>query len=218
MADKEKSIILVDDHPVMRFGLAQLIASEPDLKVIGEAGSAREAMDALAVCVPDLMIVDISLPDKNGLELIKDARSAHPDIYVLVVSMHDERTYAERVLRAGGRGYIMKEEAAEKLVLAIRAVMGGKVFVSDAISRLLIESFSSATGGGGREAIHSLTDRELEVFQLLGEGLGSKEIAARIHCSPRTVDAHRLHIREKLGLNTGRDVVREAVRWTENNR
>lgn len=218
MGSKKKSIILVDDHPVMRFGLAQLIASEPDLKVIGEAGCAAEAMDALANVVPDLMIVDISLPDKNGLELIKDARASCPDICILVVSMHDERTYAERVLRAGGRGYIMKEEAAEKLVLAIRAVMDGKVFVSDAISRLLIESFSAGTGGDDREAIHKLSDRELEVFQLLGEGLGSKEIAARIHCSPRTVDAHRVHIREKLALNTGRDVVREAVRWIENNR
>lgn len=207
-------IFLVDDHPVMRFGLAALIGAEDDLEICGEAGSAAEALEAFAKDQPDLAIVDITLPDKNGLELIKDLRALHEKLRVLVVSMHDENLYAERVLRAGARGYVMKEEAPGELIGAIRQVLKGGVFVSDRISARIVQQFASGGAGGGL-AIDRLTDRELEVFRLIGEGSGSREIAGQLNISVRTVDAHRAHIKEKLDLKDGTELVHRAVRWVE---
>ncbi|MCB1100086.1 MAG: response regulator transcription factor [Verrucomicrobiae bacterium] len=212
----KKQILLVDDHPVMRFGLAQLIRFENDMAVVAEAGTAREAVQIVVDQHPDLVVVDISLPDKSGIELIKDLRALNSDVKMLVVSMHDEEVYTERALRAGARGYVMKEEAADKLIEAIRVVLSGGVFVSEKMSRRIVELFSGlGTAAAADDPMERLTDRELEVFELLGAGLGSKEIADRIQCSPRTVDAHRAHIREKLCLRDSKELMLHAVRWAE---
>ncbi|MGK0185341.1 MAG: DNA-binding NarL/FixJ family response regulator [Verrucomicrobiales bacterium] len=214
----KKNILLVDDHPVMRFGLARLISFEKDMQVMGEAGTARDAMRAFTEKRPDLVVVDISLPDKNGIELIKDLHALDGNVKILVVSMHDEEVYTERALRAGARGYVMKEEAAEKLVEAVRVVISGGVFVSEKMSRRIVELFSGLGSAAAEDPIGRLTDRELEVFELFGTGLGSKEIAERIQCSPRTVDAHRAHIREKLCLRDSKELMLHAVRWVETHR
>lgn len=209
-----KRILLIDDHPVMRLGLAALIRAEKDLDVWGEAGTAAEAMTLCQDGVPDLVTVDLTLPDKNGLELIKDLRACHPELNFLVVSMHDEMMYAERVLRAGAKGYIMKQEAPEKLVSAIRVILKGEVFLSAGVAARILKRFADA-GGRAATPIERLTDRELEVFQLIGEGKGSREIAGMLNISVRTVDAHRAHIKEKLALRDSTELVHHAVRWVE---
>lgn len=209
-----KRILLIDDHPVMRLGLAALIRAEKDLDVWGEAGTAAEAMTLCQDGIPDLVTVDLTLPDKNGLELIKDLRACHPELNFLVVSMHDEMMYAERVLRAGAKGYIMKQEAPEKLVSAIRVILKGEVFLSAGVAARILRRFADA-GGRAATPIERLTDRELEVFQLIGEGKGSREIAGMLNISVRTVDAHRAHIKEKLALRDSTELVHHAVRWVE---
>jgi len=209
-----KSVLLVDDHPVMRLGLAALIRAEPDLEVWGEAGTGAEAMELCQKGLPDLVILDLTLPDRNGLELIKDLRSCHPDLTFLVVSMHDEMMYAERVLRAGAKGYIMKEEAPEKLVSAIRQVLKGEVFLSSNVASRILKRFAES-GAKATSPIERLTDRELEVFQLIGQGKGSREIAGQLNISVRTVDAHRAHIKEKLAFRDATELVHQAVRWVE---
>ncbi len=211
-----KRILIVDDHPVMRFGLGQLIKGQVDLEICGEAGTALEAMEFLEQDVPDLVLIDLSLPDKNGLELLKDVRARFGEVDLLVVSMHDESLYAERVLRGGAKGYVMKEEAGDRLIEAIRTVLEGKVFVSPRMSAKIVEMFS----GGSRASLsplERLTDRELEVFELIGQGKGSREIGEVLHVSPRTVDAHRAHIKEKMGYEDGNSLIRQAVRWVETN-
>ena len=165
-----KRILIVDDHPMMRQGLAQLINSEPDLMVCCEAHTARQALEAIGPGKPDLALVDISLPDKSGLELIKDLHALYPELRVLVVSMHDESLYAERVLRAGGRGYIMKQEGGKKLVQAIRQVLSGQIYVSEKMSARILEIFSGGHRDGTGSPVGRLTDREFEVFQLIGQG------------------------------------------------
>jgi len=209
-----KSVLLVDDHPVMRLGLAALIRAEPDLEVWGEAGTGAEAMELCQKGLPDLVILDLTLPDRNGLELIKDLRSFHPDLTFLVVSMHDEMMYAERVLRAGAKGYIMKEEAPEKLVSAIRQILKGEVFLSSNVASRILKRFAES-GAKATSPIERLTDRELEVFQLIGQGKGSREIAGQLNISVRTVDAHRAHIKEKLAFRDATELVHQAVRWVE---
>lgn len=208
-----KRILIVDDHPIMRFGLARLVESEPDLRVSHEAGTAREALAYLETEKPDLVLVDMTLPDRSGLELIKDIRAAFEGVLCLAISMHDEELYAERVLRAGGRGYVMKEEAPDKLIQAIRRVMSGGVFLSEKMEARVVELF--AGGGRGGSPVDRLSDRELEVFQLLGQGHGTREIAGKLSVSVRTIDAHRAHIKEKLGLRDATELVHQAVRWVE---
>ena len=215
VARTKKRLLVMDDHPMMREGLAQLINNEPDLMVCGEAGTGREGLDLIGKLKPDLLLADISLPDKNGLEVIKDTQALHPGVAVLVISMHDESLYAERVLRAGARGYIMKQEGGKKLMEAIRHVLGGKIYLSEKMSATILESFSSRAGEGGHSSMKNLTDREFEVLQLLGEGKGTREIAEQIHLSPKTVEAHRANIKRKLNLKSGSELIRYAVRWTE---
>ncbi|HYG22457.1 MAG TPA: response regulator transcription factor [Verrucomicrobiae bacterium] len=210
-----KRIVIVDDHPMMRQGLAQLINNEPDLIVAAEADNAAQALSQVGMQTPDLLIADISLPDKNGLELIKDLRAMHPAILILVVSMHDEALYAERVLRAGGRGYVMKQEGGKKLMEAIRQVLEGKIYVSEKMSAKILEIFSGRRDGGGGSGVGRLSDREFEVFQMIGEGKGTREIADHLHLSVKTVEVHRANIKEKLQLKTATDLVRYAVRWIE---
>src|SRR6266498_3481115 len=200
---QRKKILLVDDHPLMRRGQADLLNRETDLTVCGEAGTAREAMEAIAKLKPDLVLVDMTLPDKDGLELIKDIQALHPGLPVLAMSMQDESLYAARVLRAGGRGYVMKAEGPERLAAAIRTVLSGQVALSPRMSAKVLESMVGSPAGkaeAGPEA--KLTDRELEVLRLFGEGWSTEEIARRLHLSPKTVDVHRAHIKEKLALKT----------------
>ena len=211
----KKRILIVDDHPMMRQGLAQLINNEPDLVVDGEADTAGEALNAISASEPDIVLVDISLPDKNGLELIKDVRAICPGAIVLVVSMHDETLYAERALRAGARGYIMKQEGGKKLMEAIRHVLSGQVYVSEKMAAKILEIFSGHRDKTGGSPVERLSDREFEVFQLVGEGKGTREIAAHLHLSVKTVEVHRANIKQKLNLKSATDLVRYAVRWTE---
>jgi DNA-binding NarL/FixJ family response regulator len=210
----KKNILIVDDHPMMRDGLAQLIDHEPDLAAASQADTAAQALQSISSSRPDLLLLDISLPDKNGLELIKDVQTLDPALPILVVSMHDESLYAERVLRAGGRGYIMKQEGGKKLMLAIRQVLSGRIYVSEKISAKIIETFSGHRADS-RSAVEALSDREFEVFQLLGQGQGTRQIANHLHLSIKTVEVHRANIRKKLELPSGGELVRYAIRWNE---
>jgi DNA-binding NarL/FixJ family response regulator len=210
-----KRILIVDDHPMMRTGLAQLIGNEPDLKVSAEADTAGQAIDIVAKQKFDLALLDISLPDKNGLELIKDLHALRPELLILVVSMHDEMIYAERVLRAGGRGYIMKQEGGQKFLAAIRQVLAGQIYVSENMSARILDIFSGRQGKDSGSSVQKLSDREFEVFQLIGQGTGTRVIAEQLHLSVKTVEVHRAHIKEKLGVKTATDLVRYAVRWVD---
>ncbi len=210
----KKRVLIVDDHPMMRQGLAQLINGEPDLVVCCEADTATQAVDLIVQNKPDLVLADISLPDKNGLELIKDVHVRDPEILILVVSMHDESLYAERVLRAGARGYVMKQEGGKKLMQAIRVVLSGQIYVSEKMSAKILEIFSGRRSKGG-SPIERLSDREFEVFQLIGEGKGTRDIAGHLHLSVKTVEVHRANIKEKLNLRSATDLVHYAVRWME---
>jgi DNA-binding NarL/FixJ family response regulator len=209
----QRRILLVDDHPLTRHGLAQLIAQQPDLAVCGEAGTAEEALDYTRSLQPDLALVDVTLPGKPGLELIKDLTTLFPEVAVLVFSMHDESLYAERALRAGARGYLMKSVGGEEMLKALRHVLAGKVYLSEELSARILNSMS---GSLHRPAgvLSALSDREFEVFQLVGEGLATREIGLRLHISGKTVETHRLRIREKLGLKGPSELTKYAVRWT----
>jgi DNA-binding NarL/FixJ family response regulator len=215
MIPSPKKILIVDDHPVVREGLENIIEGKDGLTVCGTAGSVQAALALVDDARPDLVLTDLGLPGRNGIELIKDLRTLHPELPVLVMSMHDELIYAERVLRAGGRGYIAKEAPSEILLRAIRRVVEGGVFVSEAVT----SHFLHGLAGGNEQKlsfpVQRLTDRELEVFELIGRGKGNHEIAEMLGISPRTVDAHRTHIREKLALADSNELIRFAVRWVE---
>lgn len=208
-------ILILDDHPIMREGLAQLLAREPDLQVCAEAHDAREALDKIARHAPDLLLADLSLPGRSGLDLIKDLHVQHPDVKVLVLSMHDESLYAERVLRAGGRGYIMKQEGGKKLLAAIRKVLDGQISVSERMAGRILEIFAGGKPQGNGSTVESLTDRELEVFKLIGKGLTTQEIASKLNVSVKTVEVHRVNIKTKLQLITLPELVHKAVLWVE---
>lgn len=205
-------VLIVDDHPMTRAGLAHMINHQTDMIVSGEAENAGQALAALEVKVPDLVLLDITLPGKSGLEVIKDIKAIRPGLPVLVVSMHDESLYADRVLRAGARGYITKHEGGEKLMQAIRHVLSGKIYVSETVSAHILDVFSGGQTGQ-RSSIENLSDREFEVFELLGEGLSARQIAARLHLSAKTVDAHRANIKEKLKIKTTAELISFAARW-----
>ncbi|MCF7789912.1 MAG: response regulator transcription factor [Prosthecobacter sp.] len=209
-----KRIVLIDDHPIMRHGLAQLIRAEDGLDVIGEAGSAREGLEVVANLKPDLAVIDLTLPDKNGLELVKDIRALHPSTLCIVLSMHDETLYGERALRAGARGYVMKEEAADHLVTAIHKIISGGLYVSESLNARMLEQVTG-TARSKATGMEALTDRELEILALIGKGVATKIIAAQLSISARTVEAHRAHIKEKLGMTDGAALVRYAVQWVE---
>jgi DNA-binding NarL/FixJ family response regulator len=210
----KKKIFIVDDHPMMRDGLAQMIANEPDLSVCGEAEEAPEALAQIEKLRPDLALVDITLRSGSGLELIKDLQARMPAVAVLVISMHDESLYAERVLRAGGRGYIMKQEGGKKLMEAIRQVLSGQTYISPKISAKIVDAFTGRRSGSS-SPVETLTDREFEVFQRIGAGLSTKEIADKLRVSPKTVEVHRVNIKDKLNVATAPELIRFAVRWVE---
>src|SRR5262245_2053948 len=211
----KKKVLLVDDHPMMRGGLAFVINQQPDLMVCAEAGGANEAVQQMRSGKPDLALVDISLEGKSGLELIKDFQTLHPEVPVLVISMHDESLYAERVLRAGARGYIMKRAGGEAVLQAIRQVLSGKIYVSERMSTHILHTFAGARSPKRKSAIQTLTDREFEVFKLIGEGCTTRTVAERLHLSPKTVDVYRQHLKEKLKLPSAVSLVQHAVRWVE---
>lgn len=209
-----KRVLIVDDHPVFRAGLTGLVGMEPDLTVCAEAHDAAQAMEAISRSKPDLVMMDMSLPDKSGLEALKDVRAAYPQIPVLMISMHDETLYAERVIRAGGRGYIMKQEGPEKVVLAIRKVLAGGISVSDQISALILDSLSGSQNTRQPGAsVTKLTDREFEVYRLVGQGKEPQEVARLLRLSVKTVDTHRSQIKKKLGLKNNTELVHHATRW-----
>lgn len=210
-----RKVLIVDDHPMMREGLAQLIGNDPGLKVCGDAGDAQEALVKIASLKPDLVLTDITLPGKNGLELIKDIQALHPGVLVLVLSMHDEALYVERVLRAGGRGYIMKEEGGKKIAQAIRQVLDGQIYVSEKMSAKILEIFSGHGADVAASPVEKLTDREFDVFQLIGQGLATKQMADKLHLSTKTIEVHRANIKAKLGLGSMAELIRYAVRWVE---
>jgi len=213
---EHKRIFIVDDHPVFREGLVGLVQRENDLTVCGEADAARHALSALEKLKPDLTLVDISLPGRSGLELIKDIRAIHPESAVLVISMHDETLYAERVLRAGGRGYIMKQEGPQKILRAVRQVLEGQIYLSEKMSVRILDAFSNRSRT--TSPISRLTDRELEILHLIGEGKDSHDIAAQLNLSFKTVDAHRGNLKEKLNLKSGTELICYAARWVESQR
>jgi DNA-binding NarL/FixJ family response regulator len=214
-ANDRKRILVVDDHPFMRAGLAQLIDRQPDMVVGGEAGNPAEAMLAVPRVQPDLVLSDITMPGRSGAEFIKDLHALHPDMPVLVISMHDELVYAERMLRAGARGYIMKEAGGEALLAALRQVLRGEIYVSPRLSARILENLSGDKPRQSNSPIAKLTDREFEVFQLIGQGKSTHDIAAQLHLSTKTVDVHRANIKGKLGITDGTALVRHAVRWVE---
>ncbi len=216
MSDKKHSILLVDDHPLVREWLASLINQQPDLAVCGEAESAQEALEFIATRGPDLAIVDLSLKESSGLELIKTIKTTHPNVAVIVLSMHDERHYAERAIRAGARGYVMKRETTKKIISAIHQVLAGKLGVSEEVAALFAERFVDNKSRTWTP-VEELSDRELEVFRLLGQGLDTRAVANRLQISIKTVQAYCARIKDKLSLANATELLREAIRWTESN-
>lgn len=209
-------IYLVDDHPIMRRGFTSLINRERDMFVCGEAASAPAALAQFADATPDLAIVDISLGGMDGIELTKRLRAHHPDVRILVVSIRDEVLYAERALSAGAQGYIMKSEADGTLVVTtIRTILNGRVYLSETMRDRLLTQYFSERGKAGRPAIERLSDRELEVFELIGQGFSTRRIADALSISVKTVETHRMRIKPKLGLETGIELVRRAMQWVQ---
>ncbi len=217
---EKKRVLLVDDHPILRQGLANVLNMQPHLCVCGEAQGRADALTAAERLVPDLALVDLSLRSGDGLELIKDLRVRMPNLLILVLSMHDETIYAERALRAGARGYVMKQEKFDRLLLAIGRVLSGAIYVSDQVTAHAVQRL--ALGGvTGHEAaeentdafVGRLTDRELQVFRLIGQGLGTRLIAENLHLSRKTIESHREHIKAKLGLRDGSELIQRAIQW-----
>ncbi len=214
---KKVRILLVDDHPIMRRGLAELINLEKDLVVCGEADSIHTALELIKRHEPDVALVDLSLKNESGLELIKDIHARYPKVLVLVLSMHDELFYAERVLRAGAKGYVMKQQATDLVLVAIRRILGGEVYLSDFMSSKVLRNFTSKKTEKAGSSVDQLSDRELEVFRLIGTGLGTRQIAERLSRSVKTVETYREHIKLKLDLKDSSELVQNAIQWSQSN-
>jgi DNA-binding NarL/FixJ family response regulator len=212
----KRTVLVVDDHPLMRQGLALLINQQQDLHVCGEAEEAQAALLAIAQLRPDIMILDISLKGPDGIEILKNIRATDPDLPVLVLSMHDEAIYAERALRARANGYIMKQEATEKVLVAVRRILSGEVYLSERMSNKMLQQYIGGAPNMIQSRIASLSDRELEVFRRIGEGRATREIAEELHLSVKTVETYQAHIKEKLALRTGRELIQHAIQWKIN--
>lgn len=208
-----KRIFLVDDHPLLREGIERHVEGIPGAVVCGSSATAAEAMEMIPRENPDLVIMDMTLPDKSGLELMKDLRAVLPNLPVLIFSMHDELLYAERAMRAGAKGYLMKGSSTDRLTEAIERVLAGELFLSNKVSTQILHGLSQKKPK--EFGVEMLSDRELEIFDLIGRGNTNSQIADRLHISPRTVDAHRTNIKTKLGLPDGSSLVRKAVLWVE---
>ena len=208
-------VFLIDDHPIVRQGLALFIDREPDLMVCGEADGAALALQAIRDAIPDFIVLDISLDGQDGLELLKVVRSEYPNLPVLILSMHDESAYAERALRAGANGYIMKQEATEKVLTAIRQILRGDVYLSDRLTKRMLQQFVHGAVPP-RDPLAKLSDRELEVYRLIGAGHGTRQIADELHVSTKTVESYQAHIKEKLSLRNARELVQHAIESSVN--
>src|SRR5215813_4449282 len=213
-SERTKRIVIIDDHPLFRRGLEQLINSSDDaFNVCGEASDAAAGMDVIRQSKPDLAIVDLSLPGANGIELIKNIRAEFQKLPILVLSMHDESLYALRALRAGAEGYVMKHEAMANVIQAIREVFNGRPYLSPAMAAQVITKFAHRQAEGEVDAVERLSDRELEILELIGKGHDVRHIAKLLHLSPKTVETHRSHIKDKLDLKNSREVARFALQW-----
>jgi DNA-binding NarL/FixJ family response regulator len=212
----KKRILVVDDHPIVRQGLALLINRETDLVVCGEAEDAMGAMHVLASARPDVLLVDLSLAGPDGIDLLKNIRTTHPTLPVLILSMHDELIYAERALRAGANGYIMKQVATEKVLGALRRVLGGEIYVSDRIANRMLKHYLTGPTTAKNSSVAELSDRELEVFRLIGEGHATRQIAEELHISIKTVESYQAHIKDKLSLRSARELMQHAIQWAMN--
>jgi DNA-binding NarL/FixJ family response regulator len=213
MTTNQSRVIVVDDHPIVRQGLAQMIDREPDLTVCGQAEEARSALQAIATLKPDIVVIDISLNGPSGLEILKTIRQTDPKLKVLILSMHDELVYAERALRAGANGYIMKQEATEAVLVALRRILGGEVYVSNRVANRMLRQLVGGTSTTRKSPVDDLTDRELEVFRLIGEGHSTRQISDDLRLSVKTVETYQSHIKEKLGLKNARELVQYAIEW-----
>jgi DNA-binding NarL/FixJ family response regulator len=212
--EKNKAkILIVDDHPIVREGLAQLISRQEDLIVCGQAEEPARALDAIGTLKPDLLIIDLTLKGIDGIELIKTVATGFARLPVLVFSVFDEALYAERALRAGARGYVMKREPTEKVILAIRRVLSGEIYVSERMAKKLLHKYFDRRQTIRGSPIERLSDRELSVFRLIGQGLGTRQIAEQLHLSVKTIESHRAHIMEKLNLKSATELVQYAIRW-----
>ncbi len=209
----KKSIMIVDDHPIMRAGIAQLINQQNDLKVSSEVSSAREALKELNKKTPDLAIIDLSLKEISGIDLIKEIKKRHKDLPTLVLSMHSETIYAERVLRAGAKGYIMKHEPAEKLIKAIRKVLKGKTYLSENMSEIILDRMSGNSSKDTTSLINSLSDRELEVFKLIGEGHKPHQIADNLFLSVKTIETYYARLKQKFNIKSASELRKIAISW-----
>lgn len=212
-----RRILLLDDHPLTRQGMRQLLNGEADLEVCGEAADAGTALRLVGTLHPDLVLADITLPARSGLEFIKDMKALHPRVPVLVMSMHDESSFAERALRAGARGYLMKTEDTPNVLAAIREVLDGRIRVSAEFSQNVLMSISGNNGSWDKGILNALTDREFEVYQLIGMGLDTEEIGRRLCISPKTVESHRIFLKKKLNLKSAQELNTHAIRWAASN-
>jgi DNA-binding NarL/FixJ family response regulator len=211
-------VVIVDDHPLLRKGVGQLINNEKDLLVVGEAEDAAKALTVIETTQPDVALIDISLGGTSGIELLKNVKARFPSLQILVLSMHDESVYAHRALRAGASGYIMKQEATEKVLTALRKVIRGEVYVSDQLGARMLNTLVGGRSWSGASPIEALSDRELEVFSLIGQGHGTRPIADKLHLSVKTIESHRAHIKEKLNLQTATELVHHAIQWVQSER
>ncbi|HXS74871.1 MAG TPA: response regulator transcription factor [Terracidiphilus sp.] len=212
----KKSVLVIDDHPLLRQGLGMLINQQSDMRVCGEAGDLRGAMQCIVQVNPDIVVLDISLKGPDGLELLKTIRTTNPELPVLILSMHDEAIYAERALRARANGYIMKQEATEKVLEAIRRILDGEVYLSDSMLKKMLQQFIDGGPSLLESRIAMLSDRELEVFGRIGEGRATREIAEELQLSVKTVETYQAHIKEKLRLKSGRELIQHAIQWKIN--
>lgn len=210
---RPRRVLIVDDHPIVRQGLRRLIDLEEDLDVCAEAETVREARAAIREHRPDAIIVDISLKQGDGLELVRDVRAQYPTLPILVLSMHDETIYAERMLSAGASGYIMKQAASEQFLVAVRRVLDGGIYVSDTVSNTMIQRFTSGNPPVAANPIDRLSNREIQILHLIGKGLSTRETAEALDLSIKTVESHRQRIKKKLTLTTGTQLVQYAVNW-----
>jgi DNA-binding NarL/FixJ family response regulator len=211
---QKKRIVIVDDHPVVSQGLALFLNQQPDLMVCGQAEDAKQALEMIATCKPDLALIDLSLKGRDGLDLIKDLKLRHPDLLLLVVSMLDEIFYAERAFSAGAKGYVMKQEATDKLLLAVRKVLAGEIYVSgQAMEKILHQLSVKPNKQVTQSPMSLLSDREMTVFHMIGQAYSTNDIAKELNLSVKTVESHRSNIKEKLSLNSGTELVQSAVMW-----
>ncbi len=211
----KRRIFLVDDHPITRQGVAVLIDQEPDLEVCGEADSAPKAFDLLQKAKADLAVVDISLKTTSGIELTKNLKVLLPDLPVLIMSMHDESLYAERALRAGAKGYVMKQEASDNILVAIRRILAGELYLSEKMKEKMLHRLVHNRKDEVVFSIDTLSDREMEVFQLIGNGFSTRQIATKLNLSVKTIDSYREHLKLKLHIEKGADLVRHAIQWVK---